>query len=230
MTHDTSAILSCSDLHREYLMGDSTVRALSGVDLDVTEGEVLVVLGPSGAGKSTLLHMLGGIDKPTRGSVRLRGLEITNLPDRRLARLRSLSFGFVFQFHYLIPELSVMENVMAAGRIAGGKPRDLRVRAAELLEELDMSGRAKHMPSQISGGERQRTAVARALFNQPEVILCDEPTGNLDSATGKLIRDLIVRLNRDRGMTFIIVTHDETFGEIAARTARLVDGRITVNS
>jgi lipoprotein-releasing system ATP-binding protein len=219
-------LISCSNVYREYMMGDVSVRALRGVNMQVHAGEILVILGPSGAGKSTLLHILGALDRPSAGEVRFRNRDISRLCTKEMARVRGRSFGFVFQFHHLIPELSVADNVMAPGIIEGSRRAVLRPRAMELLGELGLSARAEHMPSQISGGERQRVAVARALFNSPDVIFSDEPTGNLDTATGGLIRDLIVRLNRDRGVSFVIVTHDESFTELAARTVRLVDGQI----
>lgn len=220
-----SPIITCEDLHREYRMGESTVRALRGVSVSVEEGEILVILGPSGAGKSTLLHILGALDRPTGGTIRFRDTDLTRASEREAARIRAGSFGFVFQFHYLIPELNVIENVMAPGLFLRER-EGLRERASGILKQMGLSDRAAHMPSQISGGERQRVAVARALFNSPDVIFCDEPTGNLDSATGSMIRDLIARLNEEKGMTFVIVTHDESFVGMGSRTANLVDGKI----
>lgn len=229
MMAETSTIIACRDLQREYRIGESTIRALRGVDITVQEGEILVILGPSGAGKSTLLHILGALEKPTAGLVLFRDTDLSRVSEREASRIRGGSFGFVFQFHHLIPELSVIENVMAPGLFRGNR-RGLKKRASEILEELGLSERMSHMPSQISGGERQRVAVARALFNSPDVIFCDEPTGNLDSATGKIIRDLIVRLNKEKGMTFVIVTHDESFVELGSRAVRMVDGKIRGHS
>lgn len=223
---ESRPIITCRDLQREYRIGESTVRALRGVDVTVQESEILIILGPSGAGKSTLLHILGALEKPTAGLVCFRDTDLSQVSEGETSRLRAGSFGFVFQFHHLIPELSVIENVMAPGLFLSGR-KGLKERASEILEELGLSERASHMPSQISGGERQRVAVARALFNSPDVIFCDEPTGNLDSATGKMIRDLIARLNREKGMTFVIVTHDESFVEMGSRAVRMVDGKIT---
>ncbi len=219
-------IITCSGLHREYRMGAATVKALRGVDVEVVKGEILVVLGPSGAGKSTLLHVMGALDRPSSGIVKFGDRDLSRLSEGEAARIRGQSFGFVFQFHHLIPELSVLENVMSPGMISRSGGRDLQTRAMELLNELEMTERAKHMPSQISGGERQRVAVARAMFNDPEIIFTDEPTGNLDTATGKLIMDLIAKLNREKDVTFVTVTHDESFSDMATRTIRLVDGTI----
>ena len=219
------SIITCQDLHREYRAGGSTVLALRGVDLAVEEGEILTILGPSGAGKSTLLYMLGALERPTSGIISFKDTDLSQISKKKTARIRAASFGFVFQFHHLIPELSVVENVMAPGLFVRGGS-GLKKRAVEILDELGLAERANHMPSQISGGERQRVAVARALFNSPEVIFCDEPTGNLDSATGKLIRDLIIRINKEKGTTFVIVTHDESFVEMSSRAVRMIDGQI----
>lgn len=225
MMSESQAIIRGEDLHREYRMGDSTVRALRGVDIAVKEGEILIILGPSGAGKSTLLHILGALERPTAGLVCFRDTDLSRVSERGAARIRAHSFGFIFQFHHLIPELSVIENVMAPGLFLSER-KGLKKRASEILEELGLSERMSHMPSQISGGEKQRVAVARALFNSPDVIFCDEPTGNLDSATGKIIRDLIARLNKEKSTTFVIVTHDKSFVEMGSRAVNLVDGKI----
>ncbi len=226
----SNPIITCGDLYREYPMGGSTVRALRGINLTINEGEILIILGPSGAGKSTLLHVLGALDRPTAGLVRFRGTDLSTVSEGKMAGIRASSFGFVFQFHHLMPELNVIENVMVPGIIQPQPDVDLRTRAAELLDEMELSERSKHMPSQISGGERQRVAVARALFNSPDVIFCDEPTGNLDSETGRIIRDLITKLNKEKGITFVIVTHDESFAEIGSRTAHMIDGKVTAVS
>lgn len=223
----SNPIITCGDLYREYPMGGDTVRALRGINLTINEGEILIILGPSGAGKSTLLHVLGALDRPTAGLVRFRGTDLSTVSERKMAGIRASSFGFVFQFHHLMPELNVIENVMVPGIIQPQPDVDLRTRAAELLDEMELSERSKHMPSQISGGERQRVAVARALFNSPDVIFCDEPTGNLDSETGRIISDLITKLNKEKGITFVVVTHDESFAEIGSRTVNMVDGRVT---
>ncbi len=227
MMEEARPLIVCEDLHKEYSVGESVVHALRGASLSINKGEILIVLGPSGAGKSTLLHVLGALDRPTSGTVLFRETEMSDLSQREMAALRRSSFGFVFQFHHLIPELSVIENVMAPGLIARKGKAGSKVRASELLEDLGLSDRAGHRPSQISGGERQRAAVARALFNSPDVIFCDEPTGNLDSETGKLITGLITKLNKEKGITFVVVTHDRSFIEMGSRTVQMVDGRIT---
>ncbi len=210
-----------------YRQGPSTIRALDEVRLAIGAGELLVVEGPSGSGKSTLLQILGGLDRPTRGLVRFEAHDLTVLSDRRLTRLRLSAFGFVFQQFNLIPTLTAAENVEAAlaPTMLGGSGR--RARVNQLLNRVGLGDRARHLPSQLSGGEQQRVAIARALANQPRVILADEPTGNLDSRTGREILELLTALSAEHGKTVVVVTHDREVAARAARVVRMRDGRLT---
>ncbi len=230
MSH--SPILSCSGLHKTYTLGRVPVPVLNGIDLEVREGEVLGLVGASGAGKSTLLHLLGLLDVPTRGAVYLRGEDVSSKGGQRRSTLRNRELGFVFQFYHLIPELSALGNTLLPAMVA---PRPWtwllrrgreRARARELLARLGLSTRLSHLPAQLSGGERQRIAIARALLGDPAVVLCDEPTGNLDSRTGQEIMDLLFEINRDRGTTFVIVSHDDRLVRRCHRVARLKDGSL----
>jgi putative ABC transport system ATP-binding protein len=202
-------------------MGDVEVRALSGVDLDVREGESLVILGPSGSGKSTLLHLLGGMEEPTSGSVRFRDLELAGAGDRERTRFRREHVGFVFQAYNLIPSLTAVENVEMATEIAVN-PRD----PAELIRLVGLETRADHFPSQLSGGEQQRVAIARALAKRPEVLLCDEPTGALDYPTGKVVLKVLADVNAELGTTLLIITHNAAIGGLGNRVMRMRSGRI----
>ncbi|MGI6375589.1 MAG: ABC transporter ATP-binding protein [Anaerolineae bacterium] len=200
------------------------VRALDEVDLDVRAGEMVAVMGPSGSGKSTLLNMLGALDRPTTGRVMIEGRDLNTVRD--LDAFRALTLGFVFQMHNLIPTLTALENVEVPmkGRRAGARRQ--RERAMEMLALVGLADRARHLPSQLSGGQRQRVAIARALVNEPRVILADEPTGNLDSVSGREIIDLLVRLNRERGTTTLVVTHDRNVARSTQRILQMNDGRI----
>lgn len=204
--------------------GDLTV--LSDVSLVVPDHEILTVVGPSGAGKTTLLQIAGSLDRPDRGSVAYDGVELTSMSDRKLSAFRNKHIGFIFQFHQLLPEFTAQENVAMSARIGGMSASKAMKRAAELLDALGLTERLRHKPMQMSGGERQRTAVARALINEPKVIFADEPTGSLDSANRDEICGLIERLRRDMGQTFVIVTHDPTIASIADRVVHMSDGRI----
>jgi len=200
------------------------VTILDGVSLDVTARETVAVTGPSGSGKSTLLGLIAGLDRPTAGSIVLDGVEITNLDENRLARLRRDRVGFVFQSYHLIPTLTALENVAMPLELAG-RPRRLE-RARELLDAVGLVDRADHYPSQLSGGEQQRVAIARALALRPPLVLADEPTGNLDSATGAQIIELLLSLNREHGSTLVLVTHDEALAGRGQRVVALRDGRV----
>jgi putative ABC transport system ATP-binding protein len=211
---------------KHYRRGPQTIRAVDGVDLTIGEGEFVVVAGPSGSGKSTLLQLLGGLDRPTSGQIFFKGQDLARLPDRRLARLRLRAFGFVFQDFNLIPTLTAQENVevaLAPTGIGGGRRRE---RARALLERVGLGDRAGHLPAELSGGEEQRVAIARALANSPQVILADEPTGNLDSSTGEQIVDLLSELSRENGQTVVLVTHDRDIAARAPRVIRMRDGAI----
>lgn len=218
-------VLTGRGLEKTYQLESQTVHALRGVDIDVAPGDYVAIVGPSGCGKSTLLQLLGGIDTPSAGSVELLGTRLDTLDDRRLTRLRLTQLGFVFQRFHLLPVLSAAENVELPMAEAGVAPAERRRRALELLEYVGLGARARHRATQLSGGEMQRVAIARALANRPAVILADEPTGELDAATGRDILNLFRRLNGE-GTTLVVVTHDDRLAAEAGRVIRMLDGRI----
>lgn len=221
-------MLEAKGLHKIYKNGVSQLHVLKGIDLKVQKAEVLAILGPSGAGKSTLLHLLGGLDSPTEGEVYIDGLDIYSISERERARLRNTKIGFVFQFYHLLPEFDVLENVILPLliRAENGGAQDIREKGFKILEAVGLSERLHHRPSQLSGGEQQRVAIARALVNEPEILLCDEPTGNLDSKTGKSVLDLLWELNREKKTTLVIVTHDAEIAKRATNILHIRDGRI----
>ena len=202
------------------------LQVLKGIDLTVGKGEIVSIVGKSGAGKTTLLHILGSLDKPDSGSVTLAGTDITQLKDRELSDFRNRHIGFVFQFHQLLPEFSALENVMMPALIAGIPNSKARCQGMELLDFLNLTDRAKHKPNELSGGEKQRVAVARALINHPDVIFADEPSGSLDSANKQDLHQLFFSLRDQMNQTFVIVTHDESLAALSDRTIRMADGRI----
>jgi len=220
------AIVEAHNLVKTYHMGLTEVRALQGVDLVVENGEFLSVMGRSGSGKSTLLNLLGCLDRPTKGTVFINGVEVTALPRRRLPRIRQQMVGFVFQQFNLLPSLTALENVMLPLRYSRVGRAEGRRRAMELLEQVGLGDRYTHRPAELSGGELQRVAVARALINRPAIVLADEPTGELDTHTAGEIMALLHDLNQTQGQTFIIVTHDPGVAEKTARTIYLSDGMI----
>jgi lipoprotein-releasing system ATP-binding protein len=221
-------VLEAVDLAKVYLGGDGgTITVLDGINLDVDRGEMVAIVGSSGAGKSTLLHLLGALDKPTRGTVHIAGQSLAGRADDALSELRNQSIGFVFQFHHLLREFSALENVMMPLRIAGWDDRRAAVRAEELLARVGLGGRTKHKPSALSGGEQQRTAVARALALDPAVVLADEPSGNLDHANSERLHELFVELSRDLEIAMVIATHNRSLAARADRTLLLEDGRLT---
>jgi putative ABC transport system ATP-binding protein len=219
------SILSARELHKDYPMNGAAVHALRGVSLEVRAGEYIAIAGPSGSGKSTLLQLIGGIDTPSSGSVDLLGTRLDALSDRELTRLRLTRLGFVFQRFHLLPVLTACENVELPMAEAGVGRRQRRERASELLAYVGLGQRAGHRATQLSGGEMQRVAIARALANQPALLLADEPTGELDAATGTEILSLFRRLNQD-GTTLVVVTHDERLAAEADRVIHMLDGRI----
>lgn len=224
--------LTAKGLKKAYHKGPVRIPVLLGVDLRVARGEFVSIVGASGSGKSTLLHLLGTLDRPDAGQVRLDGRRIDNLPPRQRDRIRNRSVGFVFQFYHLLPELSTLENVLLPAMIDHSwssfrrSRGELRRRAGEILQQVGLGHRLTHKPSELSGGELQRAAIARSLVNQPEVLLADEPTGNLDADRGREILALLRRLNRERKLTIIMVTHDLGIAERADRTVRLAEGKI----
>ena len=212
------------DVSKTVASGSGSLTILHPVSLDIPAGSFVAITGPSGSGKSTLLGLIAGLDAPTTGSIAIDGTEITRLDEDALARLRGAKIGFVFQFFHLIPSLTAFENVLVPLELAGA--RDPASRARSLLEEVGLTARGHHYPSQLSGGEQQRVAIARALANDPPVLLADEPTGNLDSATGGQIIELLERVNVTRGTTLVLVTHDQEIGARARTTVALRDGHI----
>jgi putative ABC transport system ATP-binding protein len=213
-------------VRKQYGRGDVAVRALDELDLEIAGGEFVVIAGPSGSGKSTLLQLLGALDRPSSGEVRFGGRDLARIGPAESAELRLRTFGFVFQQFNLIPTLTASENVEAALAPAGAGTAERRSRGAELLERVGLGGRRGHLPSQLSGGEQQRVAIARALANRPRVVLADEPTGNLDSATGDSILALVRRLWEEERLTVVLITHDPAVAATAPRVLRLADGRI----
>jgi putative ABC transport system ATP-binding protein len=219
-------IIVANDLTKRYGAGATQVRALDGVDFVVEPGEFVAIMGPSGSGKSTLLHVIGALEPATGGTVALEGERYDGLSDQELTRLRRERMGFVFQFFNLLPSLSALENVMLPALIARRSSDDMRARAEELLRRVGLGGRAEHTPSELSGGEQQRVSIARAVLLHPHLVLADEPTGNLDSRAGAAILRLLRELNRDEGVTVVMVTHDPSAAAIADRVVFLRDGRV----
>ena len=221
-------MIEATGLKKSYRLGRQVLEVLRGVDIRVQAGELAAIVGPSGAGKSTLLHILGGLDRPSHGSVRFNGKSLYALGDREVSQIRNRAFGFVFQFYHLIPELTAWENVALPGWIgrAGRSVGQIKKKAHELLRKVGLEQRLNHLPSELSGGEQQRVALARALMNDPQVVFCDEPTGNLDSATGQEILELLLRVNRERGTALVIVTHEPAVTHVAKRIYSLRDGLI----
>lgn len=220
-----AAIVEAVDLKKTYLLGKVPVEALRGVNLKVESGDFLSILGPSGSGKSTLLNLIGALDKPTKGKLLIEGVNVSKLNDSKLADLRR-RIGFVFQFFNLIPRFTAIENVELSMSIAGLSRAKRKKRAEELLETVGLKERMKHKPAELSGGEQQRVAIARALANEPKFLLMDEPTGNIDSRTANEILDLIRRLNEEKGVTIIMVTHDQRLAAQTKRTVQMLDGMI----
>ena len=218
-------MISLEQVERVFQVGEETVYALRQVDLTVQPGEYVSIMGPSGSGKSTLLNILGLLDRPDSGVYRLEGIDTTELSERRQAGVRRHKIGFIFQFFHLIPRLTAAENVELPLTLAGVETRKRRERVAETLERLGLADRSRHRPDQLSGGQRQRVAIARATIMKPAIILADEPTGNLDQASGMDVIETIEGLNRD-GMTVVIVTHDPALGQRTERQVRMLDGRI----
>ena len=221
-----SNLIRIVDLNKSYYDGLTELPVLKGVDLKVKKAEIVAIVGASGVGKSTLLHLLGGLDRPTEGTIFYEGEDIFALNDQELDRFRNEEIGFIFQFHHLLPEFTALENVAMPGLIARQKSDVAENRAKELLEYVGLGERLEHRPFELSGGERQRVAIARALVNQPKVVLADEPTGNLDQKTSEAVHDLLWTLNDQFKQTFIIVTHNQTLAQRADRLIQLVDGQV----
>lgn len=215
-------MITGKNIHKRY----GTVEVLKGVDVAINKGEVVAIVGPSGSGKSTLLHILGTLDKADTGTVNMNNTEINSLNGKKLAAFRNKHIGFVFQFHHLLPEFSALENVCIPGWLAGRNKAEVKTEAERLLTMLGLSHRMENKPNQLSGGEQQRVAVARALINKPDIIFADEPTGNLDSANAKELHQLFFDLRKQFNQTFLIVTHNEELAQLSDRVLYMKDGKI----
>lgn len=221
-----SSLISLTGLCKSYSMGSSTVEVLRGIDLEIDAGTTTALIGASGAGKSTLLHILGALDRPSSGSVRYRDEELFRRSEQQLADFRNRNIGFVFQFHHLLPEFTALENVLLPALINRQPRQRAEQQARQLLEQVGLGHRVQHRPGELSGGEQQRVAIARALVLGPELLLADEPTGNLDMKTSEAIHELLARLQQETGITLVIVTHNERLAAGMERVVRLVDGII----
>lgn len=219
------ALLELRDIRKCYRLGGEEIHALDGVSLDIEEGEFISIIGPSGSGKSTLMHILGCLDSPTSGTLKLDGTMIQDAGPRELAAIRNRKIGFVFQFFNLLPKLTVLQNVELPMIYSGLKAKERHERAHEALKRVELDNRSKHRPSELSGGQQQRAAIARALVNDPRIIFADEPTGNLDSHTGELILEMFHQLS-DEGRTIALVTHDPNIAAITPRRIEIRDGKI----
>jgi len=217
-------ILSARSIVKEYTVGTTTLEVLKGLDIDLFEGQILAIIGESGAGKSTLLHILGMLDRPTSGSLGMNGEDLMGKSDMELAIYRNRFVGFIFQFHHLLPEFNALENVMMPALISGLNGPDIENRAAGLLKKVGLGGRLEHRPNELSGGELQRVAVARALMNEPSIVFADEPSGNLDHHNSEMLHDLIWSLARENNSSFVVVTHDLGLARRADRIMELRDG------
>jgi lipoprotein-releasing system ATP-binding protein len=231
-----SGLIETKELRKSFITDAGEIQVLKGIDLSIAAGEVVSIVGASGVGKSTLLHVLGALDKPTSGNVFYNKTDVFSLDRTSLASFRNKTVGFVFQFHHLLPEFTALENVMLPGLInlnnhtkVFGHYKDVLQKAEELLGQLGLSDRKRHRPGELSGGEQQRVAVARALILDPVVVFADEPTGNLDTATGEELFRVFLDLNRKKGITFIIVTHNESLSNRCTRVLRMMDGALTDN-
>lgn len=227
---NANTLVIVENLHKSYYLGKSQVDVLKGISLKIDQGEVIAIVGPSGVGKSTLLHILGALDRPTDGKVEINNVDIFKYSDAELAHFRNLSIGFVFQFHHLLPEFTALENVMIPAMISKKNGVNIKNQAMQLLKEVGLADRLHHRPSELSGGEQQRVAVARALINAPRLVLADEPSGNLDLESSQALHRLFLELNNKLNQTIIIVTHNMDLAKKADRIIELFDGKIKSKS
>lgn len=218
------ALISARNIKKSFQSGASTLEILKGVNLDIQPCEDVCIVGTSGAGKSTLLQILGTLDRPSEGELLFQGEELFSMSDEKLSHFRGKNMGFVFQFHHLLPEFSALENIMMAQCVLGASKKVAAEKAQELLKKFGLSERAHHFPSQLSGGEQQRIAIARAIVNEPRVLFADEPTGNLDSANSQIIQNLFFDLKKELGMALVVVTHDRTYASRFSRCLEMADG------
>lgn len=225
-----TAIIESVGLNKVYTMGNVEVEVLKDINLEIKEGEFVSIMGPSGSGKSTLLYLIGGLDKPSSGTIRVKGREIAGLKDSEESRLRRQEMGFIFQFYNLIPNLNVEENIMLPILLDGKKLKDYRKELDSILDIVGLSERRRHTPRELSGGQQQRVAIARALINQPDIILADEPTGNLDSKTSAEVLDLLKKINKENGKTIIQVTHSREAADYGQRIIHVKDGKVSEES
>lgn len=223
---ENKELVRTEGLTKSFWIGKSELKVLKGIDLAIQKGEIIAIVGPSGAGKSTLLHLLGALDRPTSGTITFNQHVLSELSDIELAGIRNLEIGFVFQFHHLLPEFTALENALIPALIAGKTPEEATPKAMELLRRVGLEQRVKHQPGELSGGEQQRLAVARALMNDPKLLLADEPSGNLDKASSQALHELLWSLSQERGQTTVIVTHNEALAGKANRIVEMEDGRI----
>ena len=219
-------MIQVTDLHKSFPMGEQTLPVLKGINLTIQRGELIAVVGASGAGKSTLLHILGLLDRPTKGTVQFEGQDLFGFSEAAQAEFRNKRIGFVFQFHHLLPEFTALENACMPALIQRRQPNEVENEAIAILKEVGLSERLHHKPGELSGGEQQRVAVARALLQKPDLVLADEPTGNLDTHTGEALFSLMRELNKARGTTFVIVTHNDKLSAQADRIVHMQDGQI----
>ena len=219
-------MIQVTDLHKSFPMGEQTLPVLKGINLTIQRGELIAVVGASGAGKSTLLHILGLLDRPTKGTVQFEGQDLFGFSEAAQAEFRNKRIGFVFQFHHLLPEFTALENACMPALIQRRQPNEVENEATAILKEVGLSERLHHKPGELSGGEQQRVAVARALLQKPDLVLADEPTGNLDTHTGEALFSLMRELNKARGTTFVIVTHNDKLSAQADRIVHMQDGQI----
>jgi len=226
MSAGVMPLVEARGLAKSYVDGPAVVEVLRGLDLEIAAGERVAIIGESGVGKSTLLHLLGCLDAPSGGQLRLDGVDVLALPEGEIAALRNRAVGFVFQFHHLLGDFTALENVMLPSLIAREPVRQVRARASELLERVGLAQRLSHRPGELSGGEQQRVAVARAVMRRPRLLLADEPTGNLDPGTGERVHELLLELNEESGSTLVVATHNDRLAAAMERTLRLVGGRI----